>query len=418
MALVALLVNTQPPGAGQIIPVHIDHQLRPDSAQDALWVAQTLRERFGLTVATVQVTVVQSPGESLEMAARDERYRVLHEYRRRAGHGGVIVVAHHLRDQAETVLMRMISGTGLAGLQAMRERNGVIVRPLLAFTPRALREYLGAQNLAWREDSTNQDPYWTRNRIRLELLPLLRERFNPRIEEALASLALRAQEAVEVVQAASREYVAAEHVDVAADPLNLPESFSTLAPAVQADILAEVARARGIRLSRDHIRGAQEGMANWPAGVTVRRKPRRGWRIASRAAQDAVVGEWLLLPERGILPWDGGAVLTVGVENFEKASPGAVQIDRGRWPRLAVRGWRDGDRIEVFGMKGKHKKLQDIFTDAKIPQPLRRVWPVVVSADDLTVVLALPGIAVAESARCKIHGLCTRIHYNVRDSST
>jgi tRNA(Ile)-lysidine synthase len=417
MALLTLLVNISPMWPAKLIPVHVDHSMRPDSAADAAWVSETLRERFGLYTAVVRLHLTRGQGESWEMAARTERYRVLQEYRRDAGDGSLIAVAHHRRDQAETVLMRLITGTGVSGLQAMRSRSGGLVRPLLDFPPQALRGYLQEQKLGWREDLTNQDPYWLRNRIRLELLPLLRERFNPRVEEALVSLAAHAQETSAVVRSQAQQYVQAEKLNLSCDPLELPASFAALYPAVQADILESVARARGVRLGRDHIRHAQEGRANWPGGIAVSRRSNLGWRIAVAAPAPRRPLHPVVLPEVGTVPWAGSGIIRVESEKFVRAWPGVAQIDFQRWPRLAARGWRNGDRMELLGMPGHHKKLQDIFMDAKIPEASRHQWPVIVSAQGEEKILAIPGIALAEAARCKIHHLCTRIQYLGRDFS-
>ncbi|WP_171822678.1 tRNA lysidine(34) synthetase TilS [Sulfobacillus thermosulfidooxidans] len=417
MALMTLLVNVQDKWPMVLYPVHIDHGLRPNAAQDALFVQETLRERFGLEVTIERIHIVPETGESIEMAARRQRYAVLEQHRARYGVYSRIVVGHHQRDQAETVLMRLIMGTGVQGLQGMKEQNGMIIRPLLSFSPEVLREYLRANHLTWREDESNQDTYFLRNRIRWDLLPLLQRRFNPQIEQALAALAVRAQEAYALIHEQARDFLSNHHIDTIDNPLRLPHLFGQLNPAVQADIFEMIAADWKLRLNRHHIEEAIQGQANWPQGVVVTRD-NQGWRISrpssgellQRAMWDAQV-----LPRQGIVDLDSHNRLIIRTAPFQGPRTHVVQINKERWPDIAVRPWMPGDRIEPLGMKGHHKKIGDIFTDYKIPRHKRSGWPIIVAASDFHQILGIAGIMSAENARCTPGCLCTAIEYQQDD---
>ena len=173
------------------VVAHLDHALRPGSGEDLLFV-RDLAQRLGFPFYGERVEVgriARERGENLEALAREVRYAFLHRVAKEVG-AKAILTAHTLDDQAETVLLKLLQGTA-RGL-GIREKEGLVVRPLLPFTREALRAYLLALGEAWREDPTNQDLALDRNYLRLSVLPLILERF-PRAKEALARFA-RAQE--------------------------------------------------------------------------------------------------------------------------------------------------------------------------------------------------------------------------------
>ena len=177
----------------QAVVAHLDHGLRPESPLDQAFV-RALAERLGFPFFTERVEVAriaQARGENLEAVAREVRYAFLHRVAREVG-ARAILTAHTLDDQAETVLLQLLQGTARA--TGIREREGIVVRPLLAHTREELRAYLRARGEAWREDPTNQDPALDRNFLRLFVFPLLEERF-PAAKRALARFAeARAEE--------------------------------------------------------------------------------------------------------------------------------------------------------------------------------------------------------------------------------
>lgn len=173
------------------VVAHLDHALRPGSGEDLLFV-RDLAQRLGFPFYGERVEVgriARERGENLEALAREVRYAFLHRVAKEVG-AKAILTAHTLDDQAETVLLKLLQGTA-RGL-GIREKEGLVVRPLLPFAREELRAYLLGLGEAWREDPTNQDLSLDRNYLRLSVLPLILERF-PRAKEALARFA-RAQE--------------------------------------------------------------------------------------------------------------------------------------------------------------------------------------------------------------------------------
>ncbi len=174
----------------ETLAAHLDHGLRPESAADAAF-CRDLCERLGvrLFVGTADVRARAGRDRSgIEDAAREERYAVLRRVAEAEG-AAAIAVAHTRDDQAETFLLRLVRGSGSAGLGAMRSRAGVLIRPMLGVSRIEVLEHLRARSLEWREDQSNSDLGYARNRVRHELLPYLERHFNPRIRETLARTA-------------------------------------------------------------------------------------------------------------------------------------------------------------------------------------------------------------------------------------
>ncbi len=166
---------------------HLDHGLRPSSGDDAAFVAEAAA-RLDLPLEqrrTDVAALARSEGRSIEDAGREARYRFLEEV---APFGAVIATAHTLDDQAETVLLNLLRGSGLRGAGGMPARRSRIVRPLLGQRRADLRAALDDARLAYRLDPTNQDPAYLRNRVRAEVMPLL-EAVRPGVVERLAGFA-------------------------------------------------------------------------------------------------------------------------------------------------------------------------------------------------------------------------------------
>jgi tRNA(Ile)-lysidine synthase len=209
VALLHVLVSLRPTLRLALRVVHLDHGLRAVSREDASFV-EALALRWGLP-ATIERrdvgAICAREGWSLEDGARRVRYQCFLDVARRYSMGR-IALAHTADDQAETVLLRLVRGTGLLGLGAiptMRELEpGVcVVRPLLEVWRRDILAYLREAGLSYREDETNRDQRFLRNRIRGELLPLLERHYNPNIKRTLTQLAEQSRWDYAYLQAAA-----------------------------------------------------------------------------------------------------------------------------------------------------------------------------------------------------------------------
>ena len=179
--------------------VHVHHMMRAEEARRDADFARDFCARRGIAFHLMQVNVPQyarANGLTPEQAARCLRYRALRE----AAGGGLIAVAHNLNDQAETVLMRLVRGSGTAGLAAMQELSGDIIRPLLYVSRRRIEEYCRKHGLEYVTDSTNLEPDCTRNILRLEVLPML-EKINPDAVKCIVRTSLLAKSDEEYLRA-------------------------------------------------------------------------------------------------------------------------------------------------------------------------------------------------------------------------
>ncbi|WP_338666879.1 tRNA lysidine(34) synthetase TilS [Pseudodesulfovibrio methanolicus] len=170
--------------------VHLDHQLRPESAGDASF-ARSLCERFGIdcTVESHDVArLAEERGVGLEEAGREARYRLYAELRAEDGYD-YVALGHQLDDLSEDVLMRLIRGTGWPGLSGMPgfDPARALIRPMLLIPKSTLRAFVTHVGSGWREDASNADPSMTRNRVRNEILPLI-EKENPAFWQSVARL--------------------------------------------------------------------------------------------------------------------------------------------------------------------------------------------------------------------------------------
>jgi tRNA(Ile)-lysidine synthase len=193
-------------GRGKLYVAHLNHGLRGSAADaDEGWLRLLCeRLRLMLEVEKMDVSAIAvEQGDGWEAAARSARYDFLRRAAERIG-GRFVATAHTADDQVETVLHRILRGTGIEGLAGMSTARpltpGVaLVRPMLYLKRHDVLEYLAAIGQDYRTDATNQDTQWTRNRLRHELLPRLRERFNSQVDSALLRLAAQAGEAHQVV---------------------------------------------------------------------------------------------------------------------------------------------------------------------------------------------------------------------------
>ena len=186
---VALLWLFRSCWSGEIIAAHIEHGIRgADSRNDAEFVS-ALASQWGIecVINHIDVPNLTLKGESLEMAARRLRYCFLEDvYKKYSAYG--VALGHNRNDAAETVLLNIFRGTGVRGLVGIPKRRGVFFRPLLGFSRRSLRSMLARNGINWREDSTNDENLYLRNKLRNVIIPLIEKSVNSQVIEHIASL--------------------------------------------------------------------------------------------------------------------------------------------------------------------------------------------------------------------------------------
>ncbi len=169
----------------RLIAIYINHGLRKEEAAEESRQLQSICKELGVSFTIKEVLVqdyARENGCSIEESARILRYKAFREIARQ-NNCAYIAVAHTADDQIENFFIRLIRGTGVSGIKGMRYRYHDIIRPLLDFSKKELQRYLNYKNISWLEDSSNSDCAFLRNRVRLQLLPLLKEKFSPAIDK-------------------------------------------------------------------------------------------------------------------------------------------------------------------------------------------------------------------------------------------
>lgn len=309
---------------------------------------------------------------SIEMAARELRYNWFEEKRSETG-AQAIAVAHHRDDSVETVLMNLVRGTGIRGMSGIRPKNGYVVRPLLCVTRKEITAWLDARNISYVTDSTNLSDAYTRNFIRLRVLPLLEE-INPSVRTAIARTAdhLSAAEAVymHVVEQAK-----AEVLDEG-NRISIPALMHYPSPAA---ILYELLKAYNFsRTVSEDIYAALEGEPGKQFFSPTHRlvKDRDYLLLSSIETKQEQTYVLSGNEEKWVGPVELSFNKVVISENFHIRKDKNIayfDYDKLAFP-LTLRTWKDGDWFIPFGMKGR-KKLSDYFSDRKFSRfEKERVW--------------------------------------------
>lgn len=395
LVLLHLLRFTAEDLAPYLHVAHFDHRMRPGSRIDARWVQ-------GVAAAWELPVTVGAADEPLasEAEARERRYVFLEEVRCQVD-ARVVATAHHADDQAETVLFRVLRGSGIGGLVGIAERRPPgIVRPLLPFFRAELEAYARGARIGHLKDPTNQLVTYARNWIRHELLPSVEGAIAPGARRALVRLARLAGEAEAAWQSLLPALLADVEAHAQEDRIVLARSrFLKHHGDVQARILREALRRFGTTLDQSGTRAALEFIMSGESGRTMTMargiRIRRDFdRIAVMRESDERISDWPLRIES--LGPGSGELVVAGRRMRATWSPDAPPA--GQWceafapeavePPLTLRAWRPGDRLRLpYGSK----KLKKLLAERRIPAEDRSRLPVLV--DRRGTVLWVPGIA-------------------------
>jgi len=373
--------------------VHIEHGIRgAASLADAEFV-RGLASQFALPFQVRSANVPAVAG-NLEQAARNARQGFYADLIA-AGTLDRIATGHTHNDQAETVLYRILRGSGLAGLAGILPvTDEALVRPLLEVKRHEIETWLRERGIEWRWDETNCDPSYARNRLRHETLPMLRETFNPRLDEALVHLAILAQDEERYWSAELDRY-----------PLAPPES-PILTTAQLTSLPAAVARRLVRRLIR-HIKGdlRQIDFTHVEKILEMARSPQGHARVHLPGVEVIRSLDWLRFAPPGFtsrskhdfsiplrapssveLPRSCTRITLQLLEKPESLEPYATVVNDLDWQRVAVReeapsglelrNWRPGDQYRQVG-RSKQEKVKVLFQEARVPLWERRGWPII-----------------------------------------
>jgi len=348
----------------------VNHGLRAEAAAEAREVEWRC-QRLGIACAVLTVDVGQARRRhvSTQEAARNARLRGLEAAAARLG-CAKIALGHTADDQAETVLFRIVRGTGIAGLAGIPYQRGPFIRPLLDVRRAQILAFLGARKLDFISDPSNENRRYARPRIRHDVLPML-ARENPRVVDALLQLAREAR------QKTSRPWLACL-------PKGVYLPGRTLA--VIDRLVREAEGTRSVVVEGGRI-AVCYGQVTWVP---------RGSEAASGRRAPSPVARPVAGPGRYALADAPVVELTpLAAGRWPSGNAACFDAARVRWP-LVLRAPRAGDRMAPRGGRGR-RKLSDLFIDAKIPRPERASLPVL--CDGTGAILFVPGLRPSEIGR-------------------
>ncbi len=389
---------------------YLNHMLRKMAEDETLWaqdVALSLSVDF--TCGRYPVNWLSAHERmSVEDAARMGRYRFLEDVRKRVG-ADKIAVAHNLDDHAETIILKFIRGCSVSGLRGMNPVSGRIIRPLLCMTKAEILQFCERYNLSYRIDETNADTSYLRNRIRLELLPLLRERYNPNITGALLSLSRNASVEDDFI----REYTQNVFEDLFEfrEGMLVADVNAILQQHVSVQyrlFLMAISRlSKDLKgLSRKHLDSMLRVLSSagykevkLPGSIVLQKVQDRVY-ISERVKTVINPTEYKFCPPFELRTRWGlfkAVLITPPIDGRVLREPSVAYLDaeRLRMP-LLIRNRREGDRFRPYGMPYE-VRLKKFFINEKVPFIHRDDVPLLVSGDDVVWVV---GMRVSEA--CKV----------------
>ncbi|ABK99855.1 tRNA lysidine(34) synthetase TilS [Pelobacter propionicus] len=388
-----------------LVIAHLNHQLRgAESDGDELF-CRSLAERYGLPFRSRSLDVAalaRRQGLNLEDAGRRARLEFLEDVAR-SFHATAIALAHHADDQAETVLMRLLRGSGMTGLRGMSFRGpGGRIRPLLNSRRCEIDAYLRARGLEHREDASNRDTAFLRNRIRHELLPLL-EQYNPAIRERLVGTAALLADEDDLLEGMAEDLAArACHFgsdSVSCSLTRLEGEPQALKRRLVRRILAHLT-GNGEHVTRRHIQAMEDLMDSPRPNATlnlfrgIRAVREYGTlRLSRGLPPEDLPHEARELPGPGRYILSDGSLLTLAPATAPPdpaslpATVALFDLEKAPFP-WRVRTFTPGDRIAPFAMAGS-KKVKELFMERRVPRDQRGRIPLIFCGDDLIWVCGL-----------------------------
>ena len=384
----------------EIYAAHLNHQIRGIEAQKDAFYISKLCEEMGITFFIKSINVpeyCEKNGVSIEEGARKLRYEMFYEVKNNT-RANKIAIGHNLNDQAETILMRIMRGTGLQGLKGIEYiRDGVIIRPILDIERNDIEEYCKQNNLNPRIDKTNLESIYTRNKIRLELIPYMKDNFNSNIIESISRMGNSLRSDNDYIENESLiKFKEVSNINDDSVEINL-SSYINLHKSIKVRIL---------RNSIKHILGDTnfidqrhiddiidledeskiDKVINLPRGIFVYRK-KNSIILTNKEIVIEEIEFCYNIPSNGFIKIkEIGTIIETQVVNINKYKR-SKSDKSSKWfdfnkikGGIVVRNRRSGDKIKL---SGGSKKVKDLFIDIKIPKEDRCKIPIIADSQGI-----------------------------------
>ena len=378
---------------------HFNHGLRPKEDEKETEFVAKLAKRLNLAlICDTSNNITKVPGSSIEEKAREMRYRFFQKAINE-NHAQKLALGHTMNDQAETVLMHFLRGTGLTGLSGIPPiRQNCFIRPLIDITRDEIHTYLKQHDESFIIDSSNLETRYLRNKIRLELLPLLLE-YQPKLVEHLGELAFLCRQETQFIDEEATKLLDMITFDSSKHSLTLSlTTFNTLSCSLQYHIIRQaIKKIKGNlrKIDRGHIKSIidcankdkPQIKVNLPENITVKKIYNRlrfslGDMIETRNFSYSInnMGRLQIQEINKTISFTEISKndFMLSAHSTEEAF---LDLDKLKWP-LKARNFRTGDKFIPLGVNG-FKKVKDIFIDNKIPSEERKKIPILVSRGDI-----------------------------------
>ncbi|NUM33911.1 MAG: tRNA lysidine(34) synthetase TilS [Candidatus Brocadiae bacterium] len=433
IALLDLMAQLSQQLSLEIVVACLDHGIREESQEEARWVGERAAQ-YGFPFCTKRIELGKESKTALEEKAREARYSFLWETAQRF-QASKVAVAHHADDQVETILLHFLKGTGIPGLCGMPLVRSLfphstvcLIRPLLCLNKQQILFYLQQKGLSWREDVSNADIRFTRNRIRHKIIPFLEEQGYPKIKESLLHLTQYAKETNDYMRQQAenfyqnhvkeccpeRPYLSQffqlwEGKECAKTILNssLQELPIALVPYLFYRICYSFQKPSAIRSSHyqriSKLIQEQQGMVEMPDKIEIHKTPSSMTIVFPCSTEHKHPCVWQIPGKVSCSPYSLFEAQCQSAQNFDLDSHRihshplsvAIAADSLEFP-FWIRSCSQEDTIQLLGSPG-NKKIARILSDLKVPLPLRQ--RILLVTDNHNRPLWIPGVGISHFAR-------------------
>lgn len=370
-----------------IIVAHFNHGLRGAKSDEDEKYSQELAKKMGLIFVSGKMDQkLRQKGESPEDFYRQQRYQFLNKVAEDYN-AQKIALGHNIQDQAETVLLNLLRGSGLEGLKGILPmREGKFIRPLIEVSRGEIIAFLSKARISCCQDSSNESKIYLRNKIRFELIPYLKEKFNPRIEENLAQMAEILRQDDDYIGNSVQEAMKSTYIQNQSNRISLNiEYVKGLAPAIRSRLFKKILESLNPEkngFSFSNIK-ALERLAqitesgkrfSLPLGIEVKREYDNLILERDKACLKQVDYEYPVNIPGIIHVKETNRTISIektSRDKMDRHSKNKVYLDLDKIQQpVILRNRRDGDRFQPLGMKGR-QKIKSLFINRKIPRHKR-----------------------------------------------
>lgn len=382
----------------RLYAAHVNHMLRGEDSEGDESTCRAYCEELGIEFYSRRCDIEKvslERGISTEMAGREVRYEFFEEVMKNQD-ARKIAIAHNMNDQAETILMRLMRGTGIEGLVGIKPiRDEIFIRPIIKIKRQEIEEYCKKNNLPVRIDKTNLKPIYSRNKVRLELIPYIEDNFNSDIISALSRMGDLIKQDEEYIQENAVKvfqkycYIREEKVIIYKDVFSYhPSIVSRVLRKAILEFKGNINNVQSIHI--DNIVKVQQG-------DTGKKVELPGDLIVTNEYKNLVLTKKTLLKGMNDFNFDldfgrnyiASLGICINIKRIEEQNINLISNNDKKYfaidgvRRITLRNRQEGDRFSPLGMKGS-KKLKDIFIDLKIPREKRDTIPLLCFDQDIS----------------------------------